>query len=149
MDITVVIPLYNEAESLPELFAWIERVMKENHFTYEVIFINDGSTDNSGNICGKYLSLDARVRYYYTDNSGVSSARNLGLELAKGEYVTFYDSDDFLKETDSLEIIYNYAKKYGMLPKNTFKYWVVESIKTIIYSMGLYNIYKAILYRVK
>ena len=47
MDISVVIPLYNEAESLPELFAWIERVMKEHGFSYEVIFVNDGSTDAS------------------------------------------------------------------------------------------------------
>lgn len=47
MDISVVIPLYNEAESLPELEAWIERVMKEHNFTYEIIFVNDGSTDNS------------------------------------------------------------------------------------------------------
>ena len=47
MDISVVIPLYNEAESLPELFEWIERVMREHHFSHEVIFINDGSTDNS------------------------------------------------------------------------------------------------------
>ena len=50
MDISVVIPLYNEDESIPELYAWIERVMKENHFTYEVIFINDGSTDRSWEI---------------------------------------------------------------------------------------------------
>ena len=50
MDISVVIPLYNEAESLPELFAWIERVMEENHFSYEVIFVDDGSTDNSWEI---------------------------------------------------------------------------------------------------
>ena len=47
MDISVVVPLYNEAESLPELAEWIERVMKENNFTYEVLMINDGSTDNS------------------------------------------------------------------------------------------------------
>ena len=50
MDISVVIPLYNEDESIPELYAWIERVMKENNFTYEVIFINDGSTDRSWDI---------------------------------------------------------------------------------------------------
>ena len=50
MDISVVIPLYNEAESLPELFAWIKRVMEENHFSYEVIFVDDGSTDNSWEI---------------------------------------------------------------------------------------------------
>ena len=50
MDISVVIPLYNEAESLPELFSWIERVMKEHNYTYEVIFVNDGSTDRSWKI---------------------------------------------------------------------------------------------------
>ena len=50
MDISVIIPLYNEAESLPELTAWIERVMKENSFTYEIIFINDGSTDDSWDV---------------------------------------------------------------------------------------------------
>ena len=50
MDISVVIPLYNEDESIPELYAWIARVMKEHHFTYEVIFINDGSTDRSWEI---------------------------------------------------------------------------------------------------
>lgn len=50
MDISVVIPLYNEAESLPELEAWIERVMKANNFSYEIIFVNDGSTDNSWEI---------------------------------------------------------------------------------------------------
>ena len=50
MDISVVVPLYNEAESIPELFQWIERVMNEHHFSYEVIFVNDGSTDNSWKI---------------------------------------------------------------------------------------------------
>ena len=50
MDISVVIPLYNEEESLPELFAWIQRVMNQNNFTYEVIFVNDGSTDGSWNV---------------------------------------------------------------------------------------------------
>ena len=50
MDISVVIPLYNEAESLPELHAWIKRVMDDHHFTYEIIFVNDGSTDDSWSI---------------------------------------------------------------------------------------------------
>ena len=54
MDISVVIPLYNEAESLPELEAWIERVMKEHNFTYEIIFVNDGSTDNSWEVIEGY-----------------------------------------------------------------------------------------------
>lgn len=50
MDISIIVPLYNEEESLPELYAWIERVMKANNFTYEVIFVNDGSTDGSWRI---------------------------------------------------------------------------------------------------
>ena len=53
MDISVVIPLYNEEESLPELFAWIQRVMDANHFSYEVIFVNDGSTDHSCQVIEK------------------------------------------------------------------------------------------------
>ena len=57
MDITVVIPLYNEDESLPELYAWIERVMNSNNFTYEVIFVNDGSTDHSWDVI-EQLSRD-------------------------------------------------------------------------------------------
>ena len=55
MDISVVVPLYNEAESLPELAEWIERVMKENNFTYEVLMINDGSTDNSWEVVRNFM----------------------------------------------------------------------------------------------
>ena len=72
MDISVVIPLYNEAESLPELFAWIERVMKEHNFSYEVIFINDGSTDNS---CS-FMDWDAglSVRFRRPENNTLASS---------------------------------------------------------------------------
>ena len=58
MDISVIVPLFNEAESLPELYAWIQRVMNENKFTYEVIFINDGSTDNSWKVIQLLESVD-------------------------------------------------------------------------------------------
>ena len=70
MDISVVIPLYNEAESLPELFAWIERVMEENHFSYEVIFVDDGSTDNSWEIIEGFRQKSSVVR-------GIRFRRNL------------------------------------------------------------------------
>ena len=62
MDISVVIPLYNEAESLPELFSWIERVMKEHNYTYEVIFVNDGSTDNSWEVIEELKQRSPHVR---------------------------------------------------------------------------------------
>ena len=60
MDISVVVPLYNEEESLPELYQWIERVMNENHFTFEVIFVNDGSTDHSWQVIDE-LSGQLRI----------------------------------------------------------------------------------------
>lgn len=62
MDISVVIPLYNEEESLPELFAWIQRVMDANHFSYEVIFVNDGSTDHSWQVIEKLRSESDNVK---------------------------------------------------------------------------------------
>lgn len=71
MDISVVIPLYNEEESLPELYAWIERVMKENNFSYEVIFINDGSTDGSWKVISRLSEEHECVK-------GIKFRRNYG-----------------------------------------------------------------------
>ena len=71
MDISVVIPLYNEEESLPELFAWIQRVMDANHFNYEVIFVNDGSTDHSWQVIEKLRSESDNVK-------GIKFRRNYG-----------------------------------------------------------------------
>ena len=71
MDISVVIPLFNEAESLPELFEWIERVMRANGFSYEIIFVNDGSTDNSWEVIEQ---LRQRSPYVH----GIKSRRNYG-----------------------------------------------------------------------
>ena len=86
MDISVVIPLYNEAESLPELFAWIERVMKEHNFSYEVIFINDGSTDNSWEVIEALKSKNPEVVHAvkFRRNYGKSPGLNCGFQRAKG-----------------------------------------------------------------
>ena len=62
MDISVVVPLFNEDESLPELYSWIERVMNENHFTFEVIFVNDGSTDRSWEVIEELKAKSANVK---------------------------------------------------------------------------------------
>ena len=86
MDISIIVPLFNEAESLTPLYEWIDRVMKANHFSYEVIFVNDGSKDGSAIICDK-LALNPKVRVIHQDNRGASTARNVGLSLAQGDYV--------------------------------------------------------------
>ena len=95
MDISVVIPLYNEAESLPELFAWIERVMKEHNFSYEVIFINDGSTDNSWEVIEALNSKNPEVVHAvkFRRNYGKSPGLNCGFQRAKGDVVITMDAD--------------------------------------------------------
>ena len=95
MDISVVIPLYNEAESLPELFAWIERVMKEHNFSYEVIFINDGSTDNSWEVIEALKSKNPEVIHAvkFRRNYGKSPGLNCGFQRAKGDVIITMDAD--------------------------------------------------------
>ena len=94
MDISVVIPLYNEAESLPELFSWIERVMKEHNYTYEVIFVNDGSTDNSWEVIEELKQRSPHVRgIKFRRNYGKSPGLHCGFQRAKGDVVITMDAD--------------------------------------------------------
>lgn len=94
MDISVIVPLYNEAESLPELEAWIRRVMTENNFSYEIIFINDGSTDNSWQvICSLQKENPAVKGVCFRRNYGKSPALNTGFARAKGNVVITMDAD--------------------------------------------------------
>ncbi len=94
MDISVIVPLFNEAESLPELYAWIQRVMNENKFSYEVIFINDGSTDNSWQVIQDLKSKSENVRAIrFRRNYGKSPALFCGFERAKGNVVITMDAD--------------------------------------------------------
>ena len=94
MNISVVIPLYNEAESLPELHAWIQSVMKTNYFTYEIIFINDGSTDNSWEVIEQLAQKDENVRgIKFRRNYGKSPALYCGFQKAQGDVVITMDAD--------------------------------------------------------
>ena len=94
MDISVIVPLYNEAESLPKLFAWIERVMNENKFSYEVIFVNDGSTDDSWKIIEDLKVQSTTVRgIKFRNNYGKSPALYCGFKVAKGDVVITMDAD--------------------------------------------------------
>jgi len=92
--ISLVIPLLNEAESLPELSQWIDRVCKSNNFSYEIIFIDDGSTDNSWEIITKLKETNQNIRgISFRRNYGKSAALNVGFEAAKGKVVITMDAD--------------------------------------------------------
>lgn len=94
MDISIIVPLYNEEESLPELYAWIERVMKANNFTYEVIFVNDGSTDGSWRIIEDLSRQHGNVKgIKFRRNYGKSPALFCGFERAEGDVVITMDAD--------------------------------------------------------
>ena len=94
MDISVVIPLYNEAESLPELASWIERVMSENNFSYEILFINDGSRDNSVEVIRGLQASNPYIHCVsFSRNYGKSPALDTGFARAKGDVVITMDAD--------------------------------------------------------
>ena len=113
MDISVIVPLYNEAESLPELAEWIDRVMTENKFTYEVIFCNDGSTDDSWavikDLCAKYPSMHGMS---FRTNHGKSPALHVGFNMAQGDVVITMDAD-LQDSPDEIPELYNMITKEG------------------------------------
>lgn len=113
MDISVVVPLYNEAESLPELAQWIERVMQENQFTYEVIMVNDGSTDNSWEVIKTLHEKDPRIKgVSFRRNYGKSPALNTGFARAQGDVVITMDAD-LQDSPDEIPGLYHMIKDEG------------------------------------
>lgn len=104
--ISVIIPVYN-AESLVN--RCIDSILNQTYTNWELLLINDGSTDDSGRICNEYSVRDNRIRVFHKKNGGVSSARNMGIDNAKGEWITFVDSDDFL----NLDALFNLVSAIG------------------------------------
>lgn len=130
MDISVIVPLYNEEESLPELYAWIDRVMKANNFSYEVIFVNDGSTDHSWDVIEDLSANHKEVKgIKFRRNYGKSPALFCGFEKAEGDVVITMDADlqdspDEIPELrrmiveDGYDLVSGYKKKrYDPLSK--------------------------------
>lgn len=91
IDISVIIPVYNSEDKLSRC---LESILNQSKTNFEIILIDDGSTDSSSLIYSRMSEADSRIKYTYKKNGGVSSARNLGLKLSSGEYITFLDSDD-------------------------------------------------------
>lgn len=100
--ISIIVPIYNVEKYLRQC---LDSIQNQTYQNFECLLINDGSPDNSADICREYVSKDSRFRYIEKENGGVSSARNLGIEHSKGEYITFIDSDDWV-DSDYLEVLY-------------------------------------------
>ena len=91
--LSVIVPVYNTE---PYLSRCIESILNQGSINFELLLIDDGSTDSSGAICDSYAEKDTRIRVFHKENGGVSSARNLGIDNAQGEWLYFVDSDDEL-----------------------------------------------------
>lgn len=119
--ISIIVPVYNPGQYIYKCLESLVNQIKKN---YEVILVDDGSTDGSDKICKEYCQKYENIRYFYKENSGVSDTRNFGIEKSIGEYITFVDSDDYIDEsytekaTDIINqgyemIIFNHAKVNG------------------------------------
>src|SRR5579871_5289377 len=94
MDVSIVVPVYNEDESLPELCSWIQRVVRENNFSYEILMVDDGSTDHSWEVINELRQKDPNVKgIKFQRNYGKSAALNEGFKAAHGDVVITMDAD--------------------------------------------------------
>ncbi|MEE1885938.1 glycosyltransferase family 2 protein [Pedobacter flavus] len=113
MNISIIIPLYNEEESLPELISWINKVMLAHQYTYEVIMIDDGSTDSSWKVINQLKAENSSVRgIKFRRNYGKSAALNVGFEAANGEVVITMDAD-LQDSPDEIPVLYKRIKEEG------------------------------------
>lgn len=106
--VSIIVPVYNVENYLKKC---LDSIINQSYTNLEILLIDDGSTDASGVLCGKYAEKDSRVKIFYKENGGLSSARNMGLDHAEGEYITFIDSDDYLAE-DAIESLVTSLEKH-------------------------------------
>lgn len=101
--ISVIVPVYQVEEYIEEC---INSILKQSFIDFELILVDDGSPDNCPDICDNYARLDDRVKVIHKENGGLSEARNFGIDIAKGDYITFIDSDDWINGKYLHELIY-------------------------------------------
>lgn len=106
--ISIVVPVFNVEKYLPRC---METILNQSYDNYEVILVDDGSTDGSSRLCDEYAQKNNNVRVLHKNNGGLSSARNVGIQMAKAELITLVDSDDFISE-DYLEYLYGLMVRY-------------------------------------
>lgn len=141
MKVSFIIPVYNVEKYLGEC---VESILQQTYIDFEMILVDDGSPDNSPDLCDAYAEMDSRVRVVHKQNGGLSDARNAGLVVAKGDYVIFVDSDDFWVGKDSLQQLMevvdahpdcdfiSFNCSYYYQNTNTYKKWVAFDEKLAI-----------------
>lgn len=122
--VTVIIPIYNVGKYIDKC---ISTVLAQTYENIELILVNDGSPDNAGDICDAYAEKDHRVKVVHKKNSGVSSARNSGLDIAKGDYIMFIDGDDWV-DNDHVEYLLSLCLKSDALMSMSYKMHTLKKV---------------------
>lgn len=107
MEVSIIIPCYNKEEYIE---ACAQSILAQQFPSFEIIMVDDGSTDRTGEICDKVAATDSRIRVFHTPNSGVTAARRFGLEQSRGRFIMFADSDDQLLP-NSIQVLYDTMEK--------------------------------------
>ncbi len=115
--LSIIIPVYNTEEYLAEC---INSILEQTYNDWELILVDDGSTDNSGVICDDFAQRDSRIKVLHTENGGASHARNAGIEHATGKWISFVDSDDWIS-SDYVDTIANTNEDYDIIYFNLVK----------------------------
>lgn len=137
--ITIIVPVYNVEQSLSRC---IDSILAQTFIDFELLLIDDGSKDNSGKICDDYIQKDKRITVFHKENNGVSSARNLGLKHAKGKFIAFVDSDDWIKKT-YLNELYSAITNCDYVAGGYTKFNENEDYHTVQYESRTYNLQKS------
>lgn len=116
--ISIIIPVYNSEKYLKKC---LDSILLQSFRNFELLLINDGSTDSSGRICDEYAKKSERIRVFHKANGGVSSARNIGLDKARGEWVMFVDSDDWLEDNALYIVSKNIDNNLRLFQFNTYR----------------------------
>ena len=104
--VSIIVPVYNIENYIR---VCVESILAQTYESFELILVDDGSKDNSGILCDEYAAIDSRVKVIHKENGGVSSARNTGLQQAKGKWIMYVDGDDWI-EPDMIESLIETAK---------------------------------------
>ena len=143
--VSVIIPVYNAGKYLR---ACLDSVINQTHKNIQIVAVNDGSTDNSGEILDEYAENYKNIKVFHTENRGVCAARNMGLDNADGEWIAFLDADDYLA-LNAIEILYSDGIKYnadilsGLLKEGVEESVFCETAETCVWT-GLEGIEKAL-----
>lgn len=125
--ISVVIPVYNVAVYLPQC---LDSILSQSYSDLQIILINDGSTDNSGLICDEYTARDSRIIVIHQKNAGAAAAKNAGLRIATGKYLSFVDSDDYLEPDAYTRMVSMLESKHADVIQCSFNDVYVNKVVT-------------------